>query len=74
MAIRLTAPSLLGLPTTETTLARGIIIRPETLISTSTKSPSRASPRSPAAIRISFCLRSTGSRRAPSSSMRTMPI
>ena len=61
----LTAPSDFGLPMTSATLALGIISRPLTLVVTSTRSPSRAVPRSPVSIRISFCLRSTGtSRRA----------
>ncbi len=74
MAIMLIAPSELGLPMTLVTRARGIISRPESLTSTSTRSPSCASPRSPMGMRISFCLRSIGISRAPSSSRRTMPI
>ena len=74
MAMRLTARSVSGLPITAITRALGIIIRPVSFTSTSTRSPSLALPRSPASMRISFCLRSIATSRAPSLSKRTMPI
>jgi hypothetical protein len=74
IAIIETAPSELGLPMTEVTLAFWIIRRPENFTVTSTRSPSRASPRSPLSMRISLVLRSMGTSRAPFSSSRTIPI
>jgi hypothetical protein len=74
MAIMLTAPSLFGLPMTDDPGARDHQPARELDLDLDEVAVPRIARGRRPAMRISFCLRSTGTSRAPSSSMRTMPI